>query len=184
MENNHNMEFTPVVAKEKAFKVKEQKERFPGKAVISLNEVKEGESRMLTLSGEAFSALGLGPKDTRVGIARGYIDTAKTKEGIFLFKTDMESVLFVQDNKSAVKIETARFSIGTRRAMSVKYHNIISAVHSAPTDSKEKHFLLATRYGENYWLLSEYTPTEPTVITAPKAEVTSEVGEDVEVTID
>ena len=187
MDTNSNNSFIPVVAQEKTLKVKEQKERFPGLAVLSLSEVKEGENRKLTLSNTAYSALGLESKDSRVGIARGYTDTAKTKEGLFLYKADSDSILFVQENKSAVKIDSAKFSNGNKRAMSVRFHNIISAAHSMPTDGAEKHFLLSTRYGDNYWLLTEYTPSTATAKTIPAVDSTDEkvsVGEEVEVTID
>jgi len=189
--NDGNMDFVPVVAKEKTFKVKEVKEAFPGKAVITLSEVKEGESRMLTLSTQAVKVLGLQAKSTRVGIARGYSDTAKTKEAIFLYHTEDESIQFVSENKTAIKIDSAKFSLGTRRAMSVKFHNIISAVHSNPTDSKEKHFLLTKRYGEGFWLLEEYDGNDnqldlfqERIAKADEVNETSNVGETVDVQVD
>lgn len=184
--NNQN-EFIPVKPKERKFSVKRKETRFPNYAVITLNEIKEKTSKMLTFSAKAVEILEL-EEDDRIGITRGYEDNTHSKEAIFLYKTNKERIKFISDKGNTVTIDSAKFNVNTNRTMSSKFHTIISNFHSNSNNENEKHFLLSDRYGENYWRLEEYNPnsTEEKVITPThdEQEDLKSIGEEVEITVD
>jgi hypothetical protein len=189
--DNRNREFVPVQPKAKGFNVDKKVDRFPGQAVVTLSEVKEKVSKMLILSDEAIKALGLTETDNRIAIVRGHIEGEGSPEAMFIYRTDAETYEFVNDKEHRVKMDSARTNLNTRRAMSAKFHGIISARHSEATSSDEKHFRLVERYGDRHWRLEEYRLTDEADNTIrPTAEETSAIetsvsaGETVEVTVD
>lgn len=184
--NNQN-EFIPVEPKERKFSVKRKETRFPNYAVVTLSEIKEKTSKMLTFSPKAVEVLELEEED-RIGITRGYEDNTRSKEAIFLYKTDKERIKFISDKGNTVTIDSAKFNINTNRTMSSKFHTVISNFHSNPNSEDEKYFLLSDRYGEDYWRLEEWNPnnTEEELIvpTYDEQENPRSVGEEVEITVD
>ena len=169
MDNNKN-KFRPIEPKQKKFNVTQTVTRFPNRAMVTLSEVKEGTSKMITLSPKAIEAIGLTAENNRFAISRGYTDSTKTQEAIFSYSISEEGYTFTSPKGNGIKMDSAKLKWTTRRAMSAKFHSVISGYHSTPTNNNEKYFALGARYDENYWRLEEWQPTEDDQIVTPRED--------------
>jgi len=190
--DNRN-EFRPVEPKSKKFNVTQTTTRFPNRAMVTLSEVKEGTSKMITLSPKAIEALGITAESNRFAITRGF--DSDDNEAMFMYATTDENYQYVSDKENFIKMDSAKLKWSTRRAMSAKFHGAINNYHSDSTATGEKYFSLSTRYGDTHWLLEEWQPTETDQVVSPRGderattdtdtmETTTNVGESAEASID
>jgi len=187
MDNETN--FIPVQPKEKKFLgTVKGAVKFPNHAMITLSRIKKKASKTLLLSPMAITALELTEESNYLGIARGFTDASKTKEALFVFVVDGPEFQFVSSKGNSIKMDSAKVNLNTRKAMSAKFHSIISNVHSDALGVDTKNFVLGARYGDKYWRLEEYVPTEEDMVEATEEDLVLEnsehVGETVEVTVD
>jgi hypothetical protein len=148
---------TPII-KSKEF----QGDKFPGFPVITLSEIKDKSSKMISLNEKAIDLLSLNERpdgNIRFGVTKGFVDGQDSEIVPFIYGTNDILGDIISNAGNIVSRSTAAFNFNTCNARSSSYHEILSECHSDST-TDEKYFVMVEEYSNGYWRLEEFSASD------------------------